>query len=346
MKKSLIWKTMQQISAIVACLAGVFCVAGAVLATEGGGNLYAPGYISPQAGLLPDPGTYFGYNLYWYKGDSTTNIDVSGPVQIPGTDFTAKGTLNGSIKAEVDSTAHLFSLTHVFEKKIWGGQVGISVLVPYIKADLDLTGSGTLVLTGPLSLVTVTIPLSGGIQQSESGIGDVSVSGLLGWHDGNMHYMAMLNVYAPTGEYDKSRLVNTGKNHWAIEPMGAMTYLDTTTGRELSGAAGFTFNQENSDTHYKSGTEFHLDAAAIQHFSEKLYLGLVGYAYKQITGDSGSGAVEDYKGKVYAYGAVIGSALPLGEKHKLYLNARYYHESGAENRLEGDTVFFTAAGNF
>ena len=93
-------------------MAGVFCVAGAALATEGGGNLYAPGYISPQAGLLPDPGTYFGYNLYWYKGDSTTNIDVSGPIQIPGTGFIVQGSLNGrrprrSHLAAVDPTAPL-----------------------------------------------------------------------------------------------------------------------------------------------------------------------------------------------------------------------------------------------
>lgn len=345
MKKIQVLMTMPRIAAIVLCLVGVLGIGGAALATEGGASMYAPGYISPQAGLLPEAGTYFAYNLYWYRGDYTANVDVTRPIKIPGTDFTVTGSLNGSIKAELDSLSHLFSLTHVFDTKIGGGQLGISVLVPYANADLDLGGSGTLTLTGPAGN-PVVIPLSQSIQPGDSGIGDTTVSGLIGWHDGNMNYMGMLNVYIPTGEYDKARLVNVGKNHWAIEPMGAVTYLNMTTGRELSAAAGITFNQENGDTHYKSGDEFHLDVAAIQHFSEKLYLGLVGYAYKQLTGDSGSGSNGDFKGKVYAWGPVIGSSLPLGQKHKLYLNARYYMESGAENRFEGDGFFFTASANF
>jgi hypothetical protein len=74
--------------------------------------------------------------------------------------------------------------------------------------------------------------------------------------------MAMLNVYAPTGSYDKHRLVNMGRNHWAVEPMLGVTYLDETTGLEVSGAAGVTLNMQNPATHYFDYVTFPNPASA------------------------------------------------------------------------------------
>lgn len=44
-----------------------------------------------------------------------------------------------------------------------------------------------------------------------------------------------------------------------------MTWLDPKTGLELSAAAGFTFNGENRDTDYKTGAEFHVEWAVMEH---------------------------------------------------------------------------------
>lgn len=137
-----------------------------------------------------------------------------------------------------------------------------------------------------------------------------------------------------------------GRNHWAVEPMGTFTYLNEDTGLELSAAAGITFNFENSDTDYRSGDEFHLELALIQHFADTFNLGLVGYIYNQLNGDSGSGASDDFKGRVSAWGPEIGGMIPLGQKHNLYLKGRYYSEFDAQNRLEGEVFVFTAAMNF
>ena len=294
---------------------------------------------------MPEPGTYFGYNFYSYKGDGTANVSATRQISIPGTGLKLPAQATGSAKIDVDSYAHLFLLTHVFTEKVLGGQPGLVVALPYINADLDVSGSGVVSLTGPLGN-TFSIPISGHRSASDSGVGDMEATGLLGWHYGRMHYTAMLNAYAPTGGYDKNQAVNVGKNHWAIEPMGAVTYLNEKTGLEISGAAGITFNQKNSDTDYKSGNEFHLDLAVIQHLSGKFYLGLVGYAYRQLTGDGGSGASSDFKGRVYGWGPVIGGVIPLGQKQQLFINARYYRESGAENRLEGNTFFLTGVVKF
>jgi hypothetical protein len=317
----------------------------AVEAAEGGSGVYALGYISPQAGLLPDAGTYASINYYAYRGSSSASVSGAGQIPVAGTHLKLPTQLNGNLKNQVDSSSSLLSLTHVFKEKVLAGQAGLAVLLPYARAHLDLGASGVLSLTGPSGHVH-NLSLSGNDSASNSGFGDTTLSGLLGWHDGRLHSMAMLNVYAPTGSYDKQRLINVGRNHWAIEPMAALTYLNESSGLEVSGAAGLTFNRKNADTEYKSGQEFHLDLSAIQHFSEQFYLGVAGYVYQQLTGDSGNGAPSAYKGRVLAAGPIMGGVVPLGQRQKLFINGRYYQESVIENRLKGNTFFLTATVKF
>ena len=69
-----------------------------------------------------------------------------------------------------------------------------------------------------------------------------------------------------------------------------MTYLDAKRGHEVSVTAGFTFNGENPDTDYRTGTEFHVEWALMQHVSKTFAFGIAGFHYQQITGDSGAGA--------------------------------------------------------
>jgi hypothetical protein len=92
------------------------------------------------------------------------------------------------------------------------------------------------------------------------------------------------------GDYKKGRLANVGINHWALDAGGGYTYFNKTNGREFSAVLGFTYNFENPDTHYQNGVDAHLDWGASQFLSEHWHVGLVGYAYQQITGDSGAGA--------------------------------------------------------
>lgn len=334
-----------RLAAQIGCSTVALCAAGGVAAVEGGSGVYALGYISPQAGLMPEVGSYASYNYYGYRGDSNTGVSASRQVAIPGTHLKLREQLSGSIRTAVDSSSSLFSLTHVFTERVLGGQAGLAILLPYARADLDLRANGVFSLSGA-SGRSHSLPLGGQDSANGSGVGDTTLSGLLGWHDGRLHAMAMLNVYAPTGSYDKLRTVNVGRNHWAIEPMAALTYLNEANGLELSAAAGLTFNRTNPDTDYKSGDEFHLDFTALQHLSPNFYLGLAGYAYQQLTGDSGSGATGANRGRVLSLGPVVGGAIPLGAKQQLYLNARYYRESGAENRLQGSTFFLTGSVKF
>ena len=57
----------------------------------------------------------------------------------------------------------------------------------------------------------------------------------------------------------------------------------------FSAVARFTYNFLNPTTQYQSGVDFHLDWGASQFLSKQFFIGLVGYAYDQVSADSGSG---------------------------------------------------------
>ena len=95
----------------------------------------------------------------------------------------------------------------------------------------------------------------------------------------------------------------------------------------MNGALGVTFNFENTATNYKTGDEFHFEWA----IGSQLAPGLVGYDYRQFTGDSGSGAVLGaFEGRVDAIG-LGASATTLVGTMPLIINIRGYKEFNAEN---------------
>jgi hypothetical protein len=74
-----------------------------------------------------------------------------------------------------------------------------------------------------------------------------------------------------------------------------------------------------------------------------VHIGLVGYAYQQLTADSGTGAtLGDFKSRVFAIGPQIGYLFPVGDMQG-YLNLKGYKEFDAEHRPEGWNVWLTFA---
>jgi hypothetical protein len=147
--------------------------------------------------------------------------------------------------------------------------------------------------------------------------------------------MAYTMLGVPVGSYDVGRLANIGTNHWSADAGGGYTYLNNETGREFSVTAGFTYNFENPDTDYRNGNSLHLDWGASQFLSERWHVGLVGYFYRQVTGDSGSGArLGDFESRVGGIGPQAGYLFKMG-KRQAYLNLKGYKEFDAKNRPEG-----------
>jgi hypothetical protein len=291
------------------------------VADEGGVSFWLPGQYGSFAAVPGDPG--WSLPLVYYH--SSVDADAS-------KSFRRGGQVTGGLDVRADLL--LAVPTYVFGTPVLGAQASVSVaaLLGRAKVGIDAT------LSGPLGGV-----LSGSRSDTVEGVGDLYPSASLKWNRGNHNYMAYTMAGVPVGAYSADQLANLGTNHWSWDAGGGYTYLDPKKGHEFSAVLGFTYNFENPDTDYKNGVSSHLDWAASQFFSEQLHVGLVGYFYQQLTGDSGSGAVlGDFKSRVYAVGPQVGYFFPVGGQ-KWYVNLKGYYEFDALNRPEGWNTWVTLA---
>ena len=143
-----------------------------------------------------------------------------------------------------------------------GGTFGLAGTVPFGRASV----SADLSLLGPLGTI--------GRSEFVTGLGEL-----------RHHRAPRLARGVPSLERERDRrhpdrrsIVPTqsavmGLNRPGVDVKGAYTYLNTQTGTEVSGAAGFTFNFVNTATDYLTGTEFHLEGAIMQHLPSGLSFG-------------------------------------------------------------------------
>jgi len=303
-----------------AAIALLIAYSGPANAAEGALGFYLLGSKTTMAGYLPGPGIYGSLSNYGYSGDA--NIDYAN----------AGVLVSGNIGAK--AYLPLPTILWVTKAKIAGGNLALSATAPigYKKV------SAEALLSGPLGN-----QLALDFKKDNWGFGDPVFGASLGWHSSKVHYSLGTLVNVPIGQWEFGNPVSIGFHRWSIDTTGAVTYLDPSSGIELSGAAGVTFNVKNDDTDYTTGTELHFEAAAMKHLSHTASIGLHGYAYKQISGDSGSGAVlGSFKGQAFAIGPAADFTFKLG-KTPLVMNVRYLHEFSVKNRLKGDAGFLNLA---
>jgi hypothetical protein len=294
---------------------------GIASADEGGASFWLPGQFASFATTPGDPG--WSMPMVYYH----TSADASG-----ARDFTVGGNL--ALGIDVDADLIFLAPAYTWADPVFGGQAAFSLVL----AGGRMKVSADAVITGPAGN---TINAS----RSDTVTGGAGLYPLatIKWNDGNGSWLTYARGGVPVGAYEVGRLANLGLNHWSIDVGGGYTYLNTTTGREFSIVGGFTYNFENDDTDYQNGIDSHIDWAVSQFLNEQWHVGLVGYLYYQLTGDSGSGAIlGDFKSSVYALGPEAGYFFPVGEKQG-YLSLRGYFEFDAKNRVEGWNTWLTLA---
>lgn len=318
-------------------LAAAVSGSGDLRAAENAAGFYLLGSKGSMAGYIPPPGVYVTDINYYYAGDASGTAAA-------GVALRRLGNLTIEADVEVDGNAYINApiATWIAPERVLGGNVGFGIMVPWgwKSVDVDLDVLATLTLPNG---TTLQAGREFEFEDSSTKFGDPVLNALIGWHDGNWHWNvgALLNV--PIGPWDRDSISNISFNHWGLDTSGAVTYLDAARGLEVSAAVGFTFNWENPDTDYKTGTEFHAEWALIQHFSKTFALGLTGYHYQQVSGDSGSGAtLGAFEGRVTALGPVMTLGFQLG---KIPVNTewKYLREFDVENRLEGDVGLLTVS---
>jgi hypothetical protein len=287
-------------------------------ASEGGYSNYIPGTYGDFAAAVEPPTKLTVRNdLYHYSADGDESVR-SGLLELG---------------VEIDFNINLTTVLYKPDVKLWGASYAFGALVPIVNADID-----SQISLGPLQVR---------LEEEVTRLGDVTlIPGVLFWQRGNFHITAAEYIIAPTGDYDSNELVNPGLNYFSFDTNFAATYLNEQTGQDYSVNIGHIYNTENDDTNYQSGQEIHVDFMINQYLSDAFGIGIHGFYLKQITGDSGDGAVlGDFKAEAAGVGpAVIWNTQVFGKPVSFI--AKWLHEYHAERRLEGDHLFVSFALSF
>lgn len=290
-------------------------------ADEGGVSFWLPGLFGSLAALPGQPGWNWA-TLYYHTSVSAGADKV----------FPRGGRFDTGLDGRGDAFG--FGPGYVFATPVLGAQASVSLLgiAGHMNASVNAT------LTGPLGNT-----ISGARNDERSMFGDLYPMATLKWHQGVHNFMWYVSGDIPVGAYNPNRLANLGIGHAAIDSGLGYTYFNPQTGHEFSAVGGLTYNFKNTYTDYQNGVDFHLDWGASQFLSKQLHVGLVGYAYQQLTGDSGTGAtLGDFKSRVFGIGPQVGYLFPVGGMQG-YINLKGYYEFGAENRPQGWNAWLTLA---
>jgi hypothetical protein len=298
-----------------ACCLVVALVETHASAAEGGYSNYVAGtYGDFGMALAPTETWTLRNDVYYY--DASTRLSVR----------------SGNLEVGADLTflMNLTTLLYKTDIELFGAQFAAGVFVPIVDLDLDAS----------LSIGGMSVNAS----DSASGLGDFTLIPVaLYWNNGNIHTSFAQFIIMPTGDYGIENLINRGLNYWSFDTNFALTYLNPETGRDFSFNIGHIYNTENDDTDYQTGQELHLDVVFNQFLSEIFAVGLHGFYLKQITGDSGSGAVlDDFKAEAVGVGPALLWSTKIGDQDVTVI-AKWLHEFHAKNRLEGDHVFLSFA---
>jgi hypothetical protein len=332
--KYIITRTLSGLAILVAFFAIlVFIIAApaAVRAEEGGSGHYMPGATASFVDGLPGKPGLAVANFFTYYNASA---DVSR--QLP---------FGGLVTSGLDATAYADTVAALYRTPltILGGYYVVGLAVPYVWMEVK----GEVQFTGPRgNTFTKTV------KDSANGFGDITVYPfMLGWTalGGDLKYDVRFGVYVPTGEYNKGYLANVGKNYWTFEPTVSFSYISSKIGLELSAFSGVDFNTKNNDTEYQTGDQFHLDVTVAEHLpllGGLIGVGVNGFYYQQISGDSGSGAVlGDFKGRTAGIGPVLSYVTKVWKKD-LVAEVKWLAEIDVGNRLKGDYIWFKLAMQF
>jgi hypothetical protein len=324
-------------SATVALLcAGLLSTsASVVLADESGTSFWLPGTYGSLAATPGTPG--WAVASVYYHTSVSAGADVAAAREIQIGRFTPSLTVN--LNANLHATADLAIIvpSYTFATPVLGGQLAVQMGT--------ITGTTSANVNGTISasLPPFSLMRSDSINDTTVGFGDLYPLASLKWNMGVNNFMTYITGDIPVGNYSSTSISNLGLGHGAIDAGGGYTYLNPATGREFSAVAGFTYNFINPTTQYQSGVDFHLDWGASQFLSKQFFIGLVGYAYDQVSADSGSGdRVGAFESRVFSAGPQLGYIFPIAGKQG-FLGLKSYFEFGAKDRPEGWNTWLTFA---
>jgi hypothetical protein len=274
---------------------------------------HIPGFIGLESGSQAPPGLYVGNLVYVYPTDTIKDNN--------GRDISLPGSLT--------STADIILLNLVTNYKLFGGKVGGSIGIPFIK--------------NRIQFVSFDVHTDFAYTDTFAGL-------TLGWHLKRADITAGYNLYMPTGKFSPGATDNTGLGMWANEfTFGSTVYLDQKKTWNAAATFSLEFNTDKKDTNIQVGDLGTIEGGLGKTFYKKvsgpipivMNLGVAGYAQFKVTGDSGSDIPPPLRGlkdRVFALGPEFNMFIP---GPRLSLLVRYEPEFGARNRTQGQTIVFS-----
>jgi hypothetical protein len=335
MEKSAHSKPVRRYLVCASILLVISMTAKPALADEGGVSFWLPGTFGSLAAVPGQPGWSFA--AFNYYGSVSAGADVSRSREIQIGKFNP--TLNVNLNANLNSTIDFVWLqpTYTFATPVLGGQASVALGTLVGRNRTSLNGTLTASVP-PFNLVR-----SDSISDSVSGFGDLWPQAFLKWNQGVNNFMVYVMGGIPVGAYDSKRLSNLGIGHGAVDGGVGYTYFNEKAGHEFSAVTGLTYNVINPSTNYQNGVDWHLDWAASQYLSQQFSVGVVGYVYKEVGCDSGSGdRLGCFQSQVIGIGPQLTFLFPVGNMQG-YLNLKAYKEFDAQNRPDGWNAWLTFA---
>ena len=323
-----------QLVLLATLIAILFATLNAARADENGISFWIPGFFGSLAAAPQQPG--WSLAMIYYHTDVSASGDAALSREISIGRFNP--TLNVNVNANIHGQGDLgfVAPSYVFATPFLGGQASATLLGAYGRNDAALNGTIGGTLAG-LPLPNRMIDL----QQATWGFTDVIPQFAVRWNAGVNNYMTYITGDVPVGLYHSSNLANTGLGHSALDGGAGYTYFDPTTGHEFSAVLGFTGNFENTSTNYTSGIDMHLDWGASQFLTKQVQIGLVGYAYDQITPDRGCAPIIcPFESRVFGVGPQLGYIFPAGTLQG-YVNVKAYREFDNNARPDGWNAWLT-----
>lgn len=282
------------------------------------------GDFGVQSGSQPQPGFYTA--IFYVRYDTDTIKDAAGSTVRPFPDSPGSVAINALAPM----------LWYVGPAKVFGANYGAFVAFPFANSSLEAPA----------------VALSESVETSFS---DMLVRPLdLGWHAKWADVSAGFQFYTPTGRYERGGSDNIGKGMWTYEPfVGTTVYLDEKRTVSLATTGYWEFHSEKEDSNTRVGQILTLQGGAGKAFlGGGLIIGAAYYAQWKLTEDQlgqfvlpGGHEIDlDARNKHEVFGLGPDVTLAVASKSKLFalVNVRYFWETGARMKTQGNNLLVTA----
>lgn len=232
-------------------------------------------------------------------------------------------------KTDLGVTVNITQLLYLSNIEIFGANLGVSALLPWVIES------------------NVNDGLNNRVLRAQSGPGDLFIGPALQFKpimrkDGKgplFSHRVEFDVVAPIGRYSNQIAIGPSSHFWSINPYWAMTYWMTPEW-SLSARLHYLWNAENNhpNTNFgpvrtsQAGQAFFANFAAGYAWTPKFTLGLNSYVFDQFTDTKVNGKdLPNRREKLWA----IGPGGVYSFTKNIFAFVNIYVEEGARNRTQG-----------